>query len=110
MASAQVGELELECKSKPGITTVAELELISVLVHFVDGEDFGDNVEITTNFLSFFEGLVKILGDTVVRAEVLANPFAEGAKEGCFVLFKSSMLKIPGDWGEGCILSVEEGP
>jgi hypothetical protein len=46
----------------------------------VDGEDFGDNVKITTDFLSFFEGLVKILGDTVVRAEVLANPFAEGAK------------------------------
>jgi hypothetical protein len=46
----------------------------------VDGEDFGDNVEITTGFLSFFEGLVKILGDTVVRAKVLSNPFAEGAK------------------------------
>jgi len=80
LASAQVGELELECKGKPGITTVAELELISVFVHFVDGEDFSDKVEITTDFLSFFEGLVKILGDTVVRAEVLANPFAEGAK------------------------------
>ena len=54
--------------------------------------------------------MVKILGDNVVRAEVLANPFAEGAKLGCLVLFESSTLSVPGDWGEGCILSVEDGP
>jgi hypothetical protein len=105
-----VGELELEGKGKPGNTTVAELELISVFIHFVDGEDFGDNVKITSGFISMGEGLVKIFGDTVVRAEVLANPFAEGAKLGCLVLFESSPLSVPGDWGEGCILSVEEGP
>ena len=76
----------------------------------MDGEDFGNNVEITSGFLSSGEGLVKILGDTVVRAEVLANPFAEGAKLGCLVLFESSPVSLPRDWGEGCILSVEEGP
>ena len=76
----------------------------------MDGEDFCDNIEICNGFLSSGEGLVKILGDNVVRAEVLANPFAEGAKLGCFVLFESSTLSVPGDWGEGCILSVEDGP
>jgi hypothetical protein len=61
----------------------------------VDGQDFGDNVEIAGSFLSSGEGVVKILGDTVVRSKVLADPFAEGAKEGCFVLFESSALSFP---------------
>jgi hypothetical protein len=76
----------------------------------VNRKNFGDNVKITSGFFSSGEGLVKILGDTVVRAEVMGNPFAEGAKEGRLVLFKSSTLSVPGGWGEGCILSVEEGP
>jgi hypothetical protein len=47
LASLDVGELQLEGKSVPVVTSaVGELEFVSVFIEIVNAQDLGDNIEV----------------------------------------------------------------
>jgi hypothetical protein len=56
------------------------------------------------------ELFVLVGGDTVVAAQVGANPLAERLEEGNFVLFEGGALSAVGGRGKGGVLSGEESP
>ena len=105
LASSQVGELELEGKSVPRLTSgVSKLELVGVFVHLVHLGNLSNNIEVVGGAGDLGEGLVEVLGDGVVRGEVLGGPSAEGTEELGFVLLEGSSLS-----GEGERLEFSEG-
>lgn len=93
LSSSQVGELKLEGKSVPGFTGgVLKLELVGVFVKFVNVNDLGNNIEVVGVSLDLVEGLVHVLGDTVVGGEVGGSPLSEGGEESSLVLLEGSSL------------------
>ena len=71
MTSLNVGELQLECKSVPVVTSaVSKLKFVSVFIKIMDAQDLGNHVEIFAGFLGSGKGGVKIRSNAIVAAEV----------------------------------------
>ena len=53
MTSLNVGELQLEGKSEPVVTSaVSKLEFVGVLIKIMNAQDLSNNIEIFAGFLS----------------------------------------------------------
>ena len=93
MTSLNVGELELEGKSVPVVTSaVCELKFVGVFIEIVNAQNLSNNIEVLACLLCTGEVGVQIGGNTVVGAEVGSNPLSEGSKKGRFVLFESGTV------------------
>jgi len=118
VVNLQVWELESESKGEPGGSAlVSQFQFVGVLVHLVDGDDLGNNIEVGLLGRSLAQLSSHIRGNDWIVTKVLGSPLSELGKEVSVVLFKSiflsevaesSVVVISSSWG--LLVSGEEGP